>query len=50
MNHNSDARRCYWGARHFLGTLMGRRIYDAAKRSMKSAPRRELVRGGEVAN
>jgi glycosyltransferase involved in cell wall biosynthesis len=64
VNYNADARRCYWEAlrrrpqfllrrgvaRHFLGTLMGRRIYDAAKRSMKSAPRRELVRGGEVAN
>lgn len=47
VNHNGDARRCYWAAlrrqpqfllrpgvaRHFLGTLLGRGVYEAVKRT-----------------
>ena len=47
VNYNADARRCYWEtlrrqpclifrsgvARHFLATLVGRGIYEAAKRA-----------------
>lgn len=60
---NADARRCYWEAlrrqprlifrsgiaRHLLATLVGRGIYDAAKRALKTATGQGLVRNREAA-